>query len=804
MSILNKTTLLSLLFTFVSSYSFGQLNGNVVDQNEAPLAFVNVLVLNAIDSSLLKGDLTQDDGSYTFDNIEQGKYLIQVNMVGYNTVYSDMIVYDDQGYQVPLTILSEGIAMDEVVVTAQKPLIELKADKVVVNVENSIVSAGNSALEVLQKSPGIVVDNNDRISLRGREGALVMINGKKQYMSAEDITRMLRNMPANNIKLIEIITNPSAKYDAEGNVGIINIIMKKNENLGYNGQFGITDRLGQRNSFFTNLNLNYRTEKINIYGGGDYYDWGNANTLNLNRNIPSAQGFTAFDQNSDIESGGDGFNAKLGLDWQITPKTTLGVLAKVNDGNEFSNLENNTLISGANGPNYDRLFVDTDGLEFYNQSSANLNLRHEFNDQGMVLTFDTDFSTYTNDGEMNYLNNYFNNDGSMAQANYLLRNNTNRAIDIFASQVDFVLPLDDQSKIEIGSKYSNVSTQNGTFFKYQGEDKQWVDLNDRSNTFMYTEEVMAGYVNVSNKLGPIMVQGGLRIEHTESEGFSVTLDQRVPRNYTDFFPSVSMSHMIGKKHSLSYAYSRRLNRPNYKSLNPFEFYLDEYTFERGNPFLNPQYSNNFSVNYSLGNALFVSLNYSHTKDAITEVIEQDASTNRTFQTELNLDDFRNYSINVTVPKVWNEWWVTRLNYNGFYNQYNSDFSEGTIDRGQYSNVIYLGNEFNLNNDWNMELSGYYQSGITFGVMTIDPRYSIDYGVSKKVLDGRGTIKFNVTDIFWSQQSKVVIDQGDIDLVVDQRNDTRKASLTFNYSFGNQEVKQARRRSTATEAETKRL
>ena len=179
---------------------------------------------------------------------------------------------------------------------------------------------------------------------------------------------------------------------------------------------------------------------------------------------------------------------------------------------------------------------------------------------------------------------------------------------------------------------------------------------------------------------------------------------------------------LGEKHSLSYTYSRRLDRPGYKSLNPFEYYLDEYTFERGNPFLNPQYSHNFGLNYSLGNALFVSANYSHTTDAISEIIEQNEEENTTFKTEMNLDDFRSYSLNVMAPKVWTEWFTSRLSYTSFLNEFNSTFSEGDIDKGRLSHVIFLGNEFSLPNGLNLELSGNYQSKLVYGIFELDPRW----------------------------------------------------------------------------------
>jgi hypothetical protein len=375
---------------------------------------------------------------------------------------------------------------------------------------------------------------------------------------------------------------------------------------------------------------------------------------------------------------------------------------------------------------------------------------------------------------------------------------------IFASKLDLTIPVSDKLKLEAGSKISSVETENATLFKYREEHVEWMEIENRSNTFMYTEQVMAGYINANTQMGQFMVQAGLRVEHAESEGFSMTLDQKVPRSYTDYFPSLSLSHRIGEKHGLSYTYSRRLDRPGYKSLNPFEFYLDEYTFERGNPFLNPQYSHNFGLNYSLGNALYISANYSHTTDAISEIVEQNEEENTTFKTELNLDNFKSYSLNVMMPKVWTEWFTSRLSYTSFLNEFNSSFSEGEIDKGQLSHVLFLGNEFSLPGGLNIELSGNYQSRLVYGIFELDPRWHMNFGISKRVMNGKGSIKFNVSDVFLTNNSSVDIQQGDIDLFIDQVNDTRRASLSFNYNFGNQKVKRARRRQTATEEEKGRI
>ena len=791
----------------IAQLTFAQnatISGSILDNTSSPIEFANVMLLNAADSTLYKGGLTEDGGKFYFENVNAGSYVIHSSMVGFGQVHSDLITVENSTtLEVPVLTLSQGVEIEQVTVTAKKPFIELKADKMVVNVANSAVNAGNTALEVLEKSPGVIVDNNNNISLRGKQGVLVTINGKNQYMSSDQITRLLETMPSTNIESIEIITNPSAKHDAEGNSGIINIVLKKNEKIGSNGNISSSLRQGWKTSHFHNLDLNYRSEKVNIYGGGEYYNWGWKQELNLLRDIPFDGGSTLFDQASTMDEEGDGYNAKIGMDWNITDQTTLSLLAKRNAGDELDLNENTTNISGDNAPLFSVLDVLGTGDENYERNTYNANITHKLNDKGLKLTLDTDVSQYSNDDQLNYDNFYKNEAGEEIAEAFYLRNMQDTEINIFASTADLEIPVNDKLNLETGIKFSKVASENSTRFEHQ-EFGEWVNDNNRSNTFMYDEEIYAVYLNGSGALGSYQLQGGLRLEHTESEGRSITLSTEVPRSYTNLFPSISVSKSYNEKHNLSFSYSRRLERPNYRSLNPFEDYLDQYTFEKGNPFLNPQYSNAFGLNYMMGRSLFVAINYSRTTDAITEVIEQISSENKTFQTEQNLDGFNNFSLTLSAPKIWTETFTSRFNYTTFYNDFKSAIPSGTLDNQNLAHMFKIDNEIQLPNGWNAEVSAEYQTKLQFGLFQVDPQSSVDLGVSKRFMDGKAKFKMGVTDLFYTSNSKVSILQDDINLVVDQMRDSRRVTISLSYSFGNQKVKAARKRRTATEDEQGRI
>jgi len=781
----------------------GIIKGKVLDAENNPQEFVNVLLLNPADTSLIKGVVTNFEGEYTFEKLPADSYLISASMIGFNDAFAPIVKLTNNTINLDPMILTEGVALSEVTVTAKKAFIEMKADRIIVNVENSSINAGNSALEVLQKSPGVTVDKDNNISLRGKQGVLVMINGKNQYMSGDEISRLLESTPADNIKNIEIITNPSAKYDAAGNSGIINIVMRKNENYGYNGSLNVGVRQGFKFTHNAGLNLNYRSAKLNVYGSGSYYDWAGLQDLELMRIIPFEGQNTTFDQSSDMNFNGLTGNGKLGVDYYATDKTTIGLLFKVNDGSNLWSNDNITKISGANAPNFATLMVDGDQDNRWNQQSYNFNITHNFDDKGTKLTFDTDYSLYSGGANNLYGNTYFDANGAMAQDPFTLKNDQATDIRIFASQLDYNKTLKGEYNLEAGAKVSMVRTDNDTKFLAL-DNGAWVDQVNQSNNFVYDENVYAAYTNISKSIGKVNIQAGLRMEHTVSEGNSLTLDQSVPREYTDWFPSLSLSHKVGEKHDLSYSYSKRLNRPNYQDMNPFIEYLDDYTFQRGNPFLNPQYSDAFGLNYGYGGFIFVSANYSYTKDAITEVIEQNSQLNQTFQTNVNLDNFNSGSLTVSSGIPWKELGMTRINLTSFYNGFRSSIPSGTLDNQSIGYNIYLGNEFNLPAEITMELNANYQSGLVYGLFEVSPQYGIDIGFSRDVLKGKGSVKIGLDDIFYTRRAKVKVRQDDISLDVFQRNDSRRVKASFRYNFGNNKVKQARRRRTATSDETSRI
>jgi hypothetical protein len=769
----------------------------IEDETGGPVPYVNVLLLNSADSTLVKGTATDTTGAYQLDRIEAGSYLISAQMVGYQSYFSEVFSTDNIPTDLQsIRLVETTTELSEVVVSATKPMIEVTSNAIIMNVESSPILQNGTAQEVLEKSPGVVVDQNGNVSLKGKTNVLIYLDGKPTYLSESDLMQVLESTPAENIEKIEIMDNPPAKYDAQGNAGIINIIRKQQAAQGLNGQVGLNLGYGRYPKASPNLNLNYRQGPLNVFGNYSYYYSQRYQTNNIFRRIPSPGGITTFDQTSDRINWVRSHNFRSGADWSITERSTLGVLISGNVGNWNSSGENITQLGGIYENPYDGLRADNQNQNTWNNLTYNLNFKHEWEDDS-ELTLDADFSQWKGDSYQNNNNYYFTNEGPSNEPPLLVRTNTLSDINILALQADYSRTIFGGWGLETGLKSSVVTTDNTLDFRTKEEGDFVIDP-QRSNQFQYEENINAAYANVQKKWNEQwQMQLGLRGEHTTSEGYSVTLDSLVQRDYLNLFPSASVSYTQKDRHSVSMSYSRRIDRPNYSNLNPFEFFLDRFTFERGNPFLNPQYTNSYGLTYGYKNAVFTTLNYTRTNDAITQVLEQDEANQITFQTTVNLNRIENYSMNIAAPLPLAEWWMLNLNATGYYNQVESPFSEGgQISKGQLSFNGRVQNTFTLPGDVKFELSGFYASPTLWGMFEIGEQYQIDAGLSKTL--GKLKVQASWNDIFNIRENQVVIQQGNIDTIVQNKWESRVFRLNLSYHFGNQKIKQARRRGTASD------
>ncbi|NNU34515.1 TonB-dependent receptor [Mucilaginibacter sp. S1162] len=610
----------------------GTISGKLVNDQSAAMDYATISLLRAKDSTVVKGTLTNDAGAYTFDNIKPGEYIIKATTVGYTAAMSAVFTVNTEAVNVPLLKTRANVkALNTVTITSTRPLIERKIDRTVMNVENSVMAAGNTAMEILERAPGVTVDKDDNISLKGKQGVTVMINDKLTYLTSTQLASLLRSTDGTTIQSIEIITNPSAKYDAAGNSGIINIKLKKNKQAGTNGS--ATAGVGRNSRVRDNLslNLNHKQGNLNLFGTFSHGDNPRYRDFGIERVITNGGTNTYFSQVSQMPQTNHYNNFNIGADTDLTAKHTIGVVVNGYKNSENDGNYNHTNIGRQPGVADSSLTTNSVINQSYKNYAINLNDRLKLDTPGQELSVDLDYSKFNNNTNADYNTDYFLPDGTKQHAPLLLRNQTPSTIEIYSGKADYAKPLSKTVKFEAGVKFSSVKTDNDLQAQKSNGGDYFNDAS-RSNRFIYTEKIDAGYVNLNKQYKSGSIQLGVRTEYTQSNG-NLLGSTPVDRSYLNFFPSVFINQTLSKKNELNFSYSRRIDRPGYDDLNPFIYYLDPYTYSAGNAFLKPQYTNNFELGYVYNKTIEVTVGYSKTTDANVELIL--TRGNKSFETHQN-------------------------------------------------------------------------------------------------------------------------------------------------------------------------
>ncbi len=784
--------------------STATISGMVVDAQQKPLDYTTVSLLKAKDSSLVKGALTDTKGQYKISGVVTGKYLVSVTMIGFQKTYSKPFAISETTDVLveKLVLVAGSRQLNAISVVGQKALIERKADRTVLNVENSVLAAGNNALEILQKAPGVTLDKDDNISLKGKQGVTVMINDKLTYLSSAQLATLLRSTDGNSIQSIEIITNPSAKYDAAGNSGIINIKLKKNKSVGTNGSLILAGGFGAYPRTSESLTLNHKEGKFNFFGSYNHGDRQQYNNLNIDRVVGSGNNTTYFNQKTFMPETNYYNNYRFGIDYDITKKHTIGFLINGYFNGEQNHNIANTLIGAHDGVTDSLQKTYSDLHQTYKNFAFNLNDRLQLDTSGQELAIDLDYSKFNNNNIAQYNTDFFLANGDEQHTPLSLRNQTPSVITIKTGKADYTKNIKKIGKLEAGVKLSDVQTDNDLQAQKLAGSSGYINDAARTNRFIYTEKISAAYINFSHSFKKLSVQAGLRAENTSSNGNLITTNQIVERNYLNFFPSLFLQESINAKNDVGFTYSRRIDRPSYDNLNPFISYLDQYTYEKGNPFLKPQYTQSFELNYTYNKTINVSLSYSRTRDVATEVIQTVGKA--TYVTQLNLQTQNAYGINVNAPFTFAKWWTGNLNLNSFYLGFKSDSLLGAnLNRGRVAFQVKALQTFTFGSGFKAELSGDYQSPLVYGVFNIKPQYAVDAGLSKSFANKKANVKFSVSDIFNTRTNNLSSNYSNTNINIYQKRDSRVALLTLTYNFGNSKLA-TRNHNSGSDAEKNRV
>ncbi len=798
------TGLLLSLTTLGIAQTNGKISGTITDGGDQKIIdAATISLLRARDSSLIKLSLSDKEGHFSFENVKNGNYIIMGSSIGHRKAYSSSIIIAE-GSNISvgtLKLIAQTTTLQTVAIDTKKPFIERKIDKTVLNVDALISNAGSTAMEVLEKAPGVSVDKDGNISLKGKQGVIIMMDGKPSYLSGTELANLLKTMPSTSLEQIEIMTNPSAKYDASGNSGIINLKTKKNKLKGFNGSLTASYIQGIYAKTNNSINANYRKGKVNLFGNYSFSEWNGLDDLTLRRNFRNTTTKnleTIFEQTSFMKDHSDNNNLKVGMDFYADKKTTFGVVLSgfINPGSNAG--DNTTLLKNGNNQIDSIVYATNSAKNKSTNWSTNFNFRHVYDSAGTEITADLDYLMYNQSTNQIFVNKYFNPDMSQRKAGNQLKGDLPSNVKIYSGKADYSKPLKNNSKLETGIKSSYVVTDNNARYDNNYGSGWEIDYG-KTNHFIYKENINAVYINYNKQHKKWGIQAGLRLENTNAEGDQLgnitRADSSFKRNYTNLFPTVYLSYQANKNNTFSINYGRRIDRPAYQDLNPFFYFLDEYTYEAGNTLLKPQFTNAVEFSHTYKGFLTTTLNYSKTNDVFADVLKQINSERKTFVTKDNIATKRNMGIAVSVYTPVTKFWTTNIYLNVLNDKYKGILNGGLLDVNSTMFMTNINNQFKFKKGWSAELSGWYRSKGIQGQIFYDPMWQVSTGVQKQILKTKGNLKLSISDVFNSQVFTGTVKYQDIDIYIHNKNDRRKVALTFTYRFGKQMQNQQQRRKT---------
>lgn len=810
-TILKKSFLIILLSCFFFN-GFAQksgeyyLKGVIQNTNNEVINSATLFLKDGKTGQIVNQIASSVNGTFSFA-ASSGNYVISVSYLGVLSYQSDLIRLSGNTDLGIIKIKTTENSLKEVVIqsSANKPMIKIEGRKMIYNVQNSITAQGSNALEALKKTPGVIVNQDNTITLNGASGALVMINGRQTYLQSEELAQLLKSMASSDLKSIEVIRNPSSEYDASGTGGIINLVLKKSIAEGFNGSINNGIAYGSTLKQNTNLSLNYRKDKVNLFANynhnfGHYVmDYDNDRTTN---------GKIYLNSNHDIDKR-HSIGSTLGADYAIDTTKTIGVVLNSNFSAGGGLITPTTNIyDQSSGQLIQTLRSQSSYPEQKaNRYNANLNYRYKGSNQ-TSLDIDADYGIFDASTQNLSTNTFYSPDGQFQSANNFLVANS-RNIKLYAVKADYSFPVA-KGKMSAGGKFSNVNADN-VFDQYDVNGSVHVIDINLSNTFRYREQISAGYLKYETPLNDeLSLDAGVRVEHTHSEGNlepregSSQLPTSVVRNYLNLFPTAAITYKTKQSGTYNLSFSRRIDRPAYNNLNPFSYPVDELSYWKGNPFLQPQYANILALQYSYKSTT-IAVGYTHTSDlasTITEVFDN----NKINMVPRNIGAQSNLNLTVTQQVKVTNWWDMSLTGIG----YRLENKVGVLEYGNYSFSRFAGT---INVQQNFKLPGHITAEVT-GVINSDnikglntyvkSNSQIDLGLQKSLMKEKATLMLAVTDLLWTNKIDTDTQLNNLLLHTTYRGESRQIRLNFTYRFGNNKIKAQESRESGLQNESQRL
>lgn len=809
---INLLTGLICLFTSFLNAQTGIIKSKISSEN-APGNSILVTLLFAKDNSVAKTEISEADGSFQFINLKDENYVISIEDDRFKSYQSQSITISKENNTINLPALilqkNEANKLNEVIVEKKKVFVENKIDKTVLNVDALISVAGGDAMDVLEKAPGIVVDQNGTITFKGKSGVAVFIDDKPTYLSGADLEAYLKSLPASSLNQIELMTNPPAKYDAAGGAGIINIITKRTKAKGFNGSATSRVSMGKREQTRQGLNLNYLNNKVRLFGNVGYAYQNSVTDLYIFRRFKNEDLSTKslFDQSTIMNRRNQTTNAKIGLDYYISEKATIGVgvTGIFKSGNRRSDVY--STLSDASSVLDSTITAKNREKDKFKNGGINLNYRYDIDSIGRKFTVDFDYLKYSTETSQTFNNTVYQSDNSISNQDELIGDLPSK-IDIYSFKTDYTHPLKKDGAFEAGYKVSFSNTDNSADYRDVINNSP-VPNYDMSNHFKYKEIINAAYVNFNTTYKRFTFQTGIRLESTYSNGNQLgnieKLASEFKRTYTNLFPTLFVQYKLDSigNNQLVAAFGKRINRPYFQDLNPFISPLDKFTFYSGNPYLNPSFAYNYELSYRYKGYFSTTISHGFSKDDINETIE--INNGIYYSRPGNIGKSKFYSINFTADIPFFKWWKANFYTEITHSKYQSKlYTEDLNSSGTFC-YFSANNSFTFSKNWSGELGGNYQTDVVSSQFTLGARGSINVGVKTKILEGKGSLKFSVNDILYGNINTGTINNLKLtDATWVNKPDSRFAALTFTYSFGTTFKTKEQHEASGADAEKNRV
>jgi hypothetical protein len=759
------------------------LRGTITNQKGEPVAFANVALLST-DSLLVEGAVSDEAGSFSISSTKTAQVKLVISSLGYKTYTSEVFelqqgLVKDFG---TIVLADELTGLDEVTVKASRPQIIIEPDKTIVNVEGTVMAEGANALDVLGRSPGVFITSDGSINLNGRTGVTVMINDRPMYMSAADLTSFLRSMSADNIKSIEVITSPSARFDAEGAAGVINILLKKNSVDGVFGNVMLGGQYNGKAAPNTGVTLNVKKGKWTSNGTVNYNEYVEINDLEIGRNFVLEGGTSTFLQESRITERSRTPSFTGAANYELTPNQNLGINLQASTSSSNGINDSGTSISNPGQANTTSISSINDSGDQTSRLFTNLHYDAKLDTLGGKISADLDITVMEMASDALLNNSYSNDLTPPSQSTDRVLTLNDMYYTILTSKVDWIKPLKGGKVLEAGLKGSWVESDNNLDLSRGIGDGQ-LQPDPNSNRFIYQENVLAAYTSLKGDFSKkLSYQAGLRMENSDVTGTSKTLNQVNRQKYTNLFPSVFLQHKISDTYQVVYNVNRRITRPNYRLLNPFVYYIDPLTTEKGNPSLRPQYSTNLEMDHVIKGVYQFTLGYSVTEDAFMQVFEQDEEARSSTTFTANFDKTKNFNFQGVVPVELTKWWNSSNLFQVNYNKFKSLLGKDVLDVSQVSYLLRTQHNFILPKGFKFELVGIYLSPQIWGQGEIKALGWVDAGMTKSLMKDKLSLSINAGDLFRTKWIRAAIDFSDIDTQIRQYRNDQNVRITLRYNF----------------------